>query len=225
MVGLAGLVTSSMAKADDAPATTPAAPPAAGAPADPTAAPPTTAATGTAAAGADQSKMRLGLTLVPAPLGSLKSATTSQDTAFAFGVMPLFDFKVHPNFFVGIAPLYTFNVKPSAQTAGDSSAELDIMLRVGGGLPVADKIQVYGYLSPGYSIVMLPQAAKDLGASDPKGFMLGFHAGGMMDVLPNVFVNAEVGYQLGFQSASFMGVSGDSKSNFLQIGLGGGIKL
>jgi hypothetical protein len=220
---LMGLV-SIAARAEDAPAAPPAGAPAAAAPTDPTAAPPTAAATASAT-GAEASKMRLGLTLVPMPLGSLKGAGgTSLDTAFAFGVMPIFDYKVHPNFFVGVAPLYIFNVKGKDQM-GDSASELDIQLRLGGGAPITDKIGAYGYLSPGYSIGMLPQAAKDLGASNPKGFMLGIHAGAMMDLASNIFVNAELGYQLGFQKASFMNVDGDAKSNFFQIGLGAGIHL
>jgi hypothetical protein len=213
MLGVAGLMTSAMARAEDAPA---APPPAASDPA--AAAPPTAMAAGGAAGAASASKMRLGLTLVPAPFGSLKSNAlgpeVSFDSAFAFGIMPVFDYLVHPNFFVGVAPSYMLNVKAKDST-GDSSKELDLMLRLGGGAAVAEKIGVYGYLSPGYSIVSPPMG------DSAKGLVLGFHAGGMLDVASNIFVNAEVGYQLGFQK--FMGF--DTKSNFFQIGLGGGIRL
>jgi hypothetical protein len=224
LMGLASL----SARAEDAPAAAPPTPaPGASAPSDPTAAPPTAAATATPTA-ADATKMRLGLNIVPMPIGSLKSnvagADTSLDTAFAFGVMPIFDYKLHPNFFVGVSPLYIFNVK-GKDAMGDAASELDIQLRLGGGAPLTDKLGAYGYLSPGYSIVMLPQAVKDAGASNPKGFMLGIHAGAMMDLASNVFVNAELGYQLGFQKMSIGGTDVDSKSNFFQIGLGAGIHL
>src|SRR4029077_4933938 len=114
------------------------------------------------------------------------------DTSFAFAVMPVFDYLVLPNFFVGIAPSYAFNVKPKDAT-GDAGKELDIMLRLGGGLPVAEKIGVYGYAAPGYSVVSPPQG------DSYKGLILGLHAGGMMDIASNLFVNAELGYHLGFQ--------------------------
>jgi Outer membrane protein beta-barrel domain len=217
MLCMAGLFTASMARAADAPT----APPAAANPGA-AAAPPTTTATVGAAGGAEASKMRLGLTLIPMPFGSLKTnvlgGEISSDTSFAFGVMPVFDYLVNPNFFVGFGPSYTLNVK-SKDGSGDAAKELDLMLRVGGGLPVAEKIGVYGYLSPGYSIIFPPEGDK------PKGLVLGFHAGGMMDVASNVFVNAEIGYQLGFQKVSFRGTDIDLKSNFFQIGLGVGMHI
>ena len=89
------------------------------------------------------------------------------------------------------------------------------MLRVGAGAPVAEKMQVYGYLSPGYSIVSPPQG------DSPKGFVIGAHAGGMMDITPSAFVNAELGYQMGFQSVS----GADFKTSFFQIGLGAGMHI
>jgi hypothetical protein len=174
--------------------------------------------------GASESKMRLWLTLVPMPLGSLKGTGTSQDTSFAFGIMPIFDYKVHPNVFVGFSPQYTFNVKGKDDT-GDAAKQLDLMLRIGGQAPVADTIQMFGYLTPGYSIIMLPSDASGPGVSNPKGFCLGVHLGAMMDIASNAFVSAELGYQLGFQKMTVLGMDVDAKSNFLQIGLGAGMRL
>jgi len=175
--------------------------------------------------GAAGSKMRLGLNVVPMPFGTLKYSVLgfsgSSDTKFAIGAFPFFDYLFTPNLFGGIAVQYTFNIKPKDGN-GDAAKELDIMLRLGGGGYVADKLQLYGYLSPGYSIIMVPS---DAGTNNPKGFMLGFHAGAMYDVTPGAFLNLEVGYQLGFQSVSQGGVSADFKSNFGQIGLGGGIRF
>ena len=54
-----------------------------------------------------------------------------------------------------------------------------------------------------------------------QGFVVGAHAGGMMDITPTAFVNAELGYQMGFQSASGI----DFKTSFLQIGLGAGMHI
>jgi hypothetical protein len=218
MIGVAGLALSATAMADDPPPA--AAPGAAAAPAGE--APPTTTTTAPPAAMSD-SKMRLGLNVVPMPfLGKLKASgggfSDSTDAAFAVGVMPIFDYAITPNFFIGLGPLYTFNVKGKDDT-GDASKELDIMLRVGGGAPVADKVQIYGYLAPGYSIIFPPMG------DSFKGLVVGAHAGGMMDLTSSVFVNAEVGYQMGFQKGKLLGADIDYKSNFLQIGLGGGVRL
>jgi len=209
MVGLSGVVASVAANAQPA-----GAPPAAEEPA----AAPAAAPAAEPAAAASASKMRVGLNLVPMPVGSLKGSGTSVDLKFAFGVLPFFDYSLTPNFFIGIEPQYTFNVKPKSAT-GDAGKELDILLRVGGGAPVADKIQIYGYLSPGYSVVYPPTG------SNASGLALGVHAGGMMDLSPTMFLNAELGYQLGFQKVSVGGTDFDTKFNYFQIGLGGGIRL
>ncbi len=184
-----------------------------------TEAPPPTATTTAPEAARPDSKMRIALNVVPMPfLGKLKASgggiDISSDAAFAFGVMPIFDYSINPNFFVGLGPMYTFNVKGKDST-GDAAKEIDIMLRVGGGTPVADKVQVYGYLSPGYSIISPPTG------DSAKGFVVGAHAGGMMDVTPTAFVNAELGYQMGFQSVSGF----DFRTSFFQIGLGAGMHL
>jgi outer membrane protein with beta-barrel domain len=206
MLGFVATIASLTANAQTTPEGAPAAEPAG-----------TTSAT--AAATMPDSKMRLGLNVVPMPFGTLKGeGGFSADTAFAFGLSAFFDYSVHPNFFIGVSPQYIFNVKPKD---GDGSAakELDIQLRLGGGAPVSDTIQLYGYLSPGYGIIMPPEG------DSAKGFMLGIHAGGMMNVSPTVFVAAELGYQLGFEKVSVGGASGDFKSNFFQVGLGGGLRL
>ena len=172
-----------------------------------------------AAAAAPDSKMRVGLDLVPTPFGSAKGEGQTVDLGFAFGLMPFFDYMINNNFFVGIGPTYTFNIKPKSG-GGSAAKELDISLRVGGGVPVADKIQIYGYLSPGYSIVFPPS-----GSTKAKGFSLGFHAGGTYDVTPTAFVNLELGYLLGFETVSVGGTSVDDKFSFFQIGLGGGVRF
>jgi len=141
------------------------------------------------------------------------------DAAFAFGIMPFFDYLVTRNFFVGLGPMYTLNVKPKDGNF-DAAKELDLQLRVGGQAPVSDQIDLYGYVSPGYSIIFPPT-----GDTKAKGFEVGFHAGGMFNLSSMVFLNAEVGYQLGFQKVSIGGQSTDFKANFLQIGLGGGVHL
>jgi hypothetical protein len=215
MLGMAGVLATSLARAEEAPA----------APApEPAAPPPTARAAGPAAHAAAESKMRLGITIVPMPFGSLKTnafgADMSQGSAFAFGVMPTLDFRPNPHVFVGLGPSYIVGVKPKG-TTGDGEKELDLMLRVGGGGSVAERVYVYGYVSPGFSIIFPPQG------DSAKGPLVGFHAGALYDVVANFFVSAELGYQVGFQKITNPLLTTESKasSNFFQIGLGAGIHI
>lgn len=201
----------------------PAAPPPAMA--EPPAAPAPAAAPAAAAEGggaATASKMRVGLNVVPMPFGSVKvgGGLGSSDTKFAIGAFPFFDYLITPNFFAGVKVQYTFNLNVKDSNS-DASKQLDLMIRLGGGGYVADKLQLYGYASPGYSIVMPPSGSN----SKPKGFSVGVHAGAMYDITPGAFLNLEVGYQLGFQSVSLFGSSIDYKVNLAQVGLGGGIRF
>jgi hypothetical protein len=214
MLAMASLAFGARAFADDAAAAPP--------PAPSETPPPTATATGPAA-GATESKMRVGLNIVPMPfLGkvstSLGGQSSSQDLGFAFGVTPVFDYAITPNFFVGVGPTLTFNVK-AKDAMGDAAKEYDLLLRVGGQLPVMDKLNVYGYAAPGYSIVSPPQG------NSAKGLVVGLHVGAMYDVTPMFFVNGQLGYQLGFQSTDIGGTSADTKFSYFQIGLGGGVHL
>jgi hypothetical protein len=176
-----------------------------------------TAAVGQTPLANPNAKLRVGLNLVPMPFGTAKATLgaleASSDTAFAFGIMPAVDYSFHPYFFVGFAPQFTFNVK--GKDAGDSGKMLDLLLRVGGNAPVADTVQLYGYVAPGYSIVMPPMG------DNSTGFTLGFHGGAMLDLTPTMFLNAELGYQLGYQKLHDL----DYKLNYFQIGLGAGLRF
>ncbi len=157
------------------------------------------------------------------PFGSVEigGGLGSTDTKFAVGAFPFFDYLITPNFFAGVKVQYTFNLNVKDSNV-DSSKELDLMIRLGGGLYVADKLQFYGYASPGYSIVMPPSGSN---SSKPKGFAVGAHLGAMYDVTPTAFVNLELGYQFGLQKVSLFGSSVDYKVNLAQIGLGGGLRF
>lgn len=164
-------------------------------------------------------RLRLGLNLVPMPFGSFKttlnSIELSTDTAFAFGLMPAIDYLLTPYFFVGFAPQFTFNVKTKNGNE-DAGNAVDLLLRLGGNAPVADNIELYGYLAPGYSIV-----SSSGGGDSATGFALGFHGGAILNISPTVFTNFELGYQLGFQTLNDF----DSKVNYFQIALGVGLRL
>ena len=165
--------------------------------------------------------IRPGLTLVPAPFGSLTSgpsgAEFSVGSQFAFAVMPVVDLSLARHLFVGFAPSYTFNIQALGRSA-DAASELDLLLRIGTEVAATERLQIYGYLSPGYAFMSgLPNDAS------ARGPVIGLHAGGRLDLTPAFFVNAEVGYQRGFQNAPTSGA--EYHASFFQIGLGAGVRL
>jgi hypothetical protein len=174
----------------------------------------------------ETSTMRVGVTLAPMPGGKLKSKIGSvegdSDLAFAFGLAPTFDFSINQFLFLGLAPQYIFNVKD--KDASSAGSELDLRVRVGGNAKVADTLMLYGYLAPGYSILMPPEEAKG-GADNPKGFVLGFAFGAMLDFTPTFFGTGELGYQVGYQKTTLSNVDIDLKTNFFHIGVGVGYRL
>lgn len=167
----------------------------------------------------DASKMRLGVVLSPMPLGTFKGAAgVDGDAKFAFAVMPTFDFGLNEFLFVGLAPQFIFNVQPDLAT-GDAGQELDLRARVGAIAKVADTVRMFGYVAPGYSIVMVPN--KPMGTDNPAGFVLGFAGGAALDLSPTMYLSGELGYQVGYQTVS----SADFKTNYFHVGLGVGLRL
>ena len=208
---IGGLLASSLAKADPAPPTqsaTDASVPSVATTAAPPAAGPT----------------RLGLTMGPAPFGSLRSGPPGGEfwvgSQFAFAVMPVLDVSLAHHLFVGFAPSYTFNIK-AKNGPEDGASEFDLLLRIGAEAAATERLQLYGYLSPGYAFMSgLPS---DVSARGP---VVGLHAGGRLDLTPTFFVNAEAGYQMGFLSATANQLStAEYYAGFFQIGLGAGVRI
>lgn len=168
-------------------------------------------------------RMRLSFSLVPAPVGSIKtrvgSVEVSTDAAFAFGLRPAFDYSINEYFFIGASPQILFNVKPT--NVSSSGKELDLLFRVGGHAPIADNIHLYGYLSPGYSVIYPPEGDNN----NSSGFVLGVTGGAIYSFPGSVFAVADLGYQFGYQKVSTGNLEFDYKSSYLLIGLGVGVKL
>ena len=205
---IGGLLASSLAKADPAPVTQSAE------------VAPVTSVAATAGPPAP-GPIRLGLTLVPAPFGSLRSGPPGAEfwvgSQFAFGVMPVLDVSLAHHLFVGFAPSYAFNIK-AKHGPEEGARELDLLLRIGAEAAATDRLQLYGYLSPGYGF--LHGLPSDLSAAGP---VVGLHGGGRLDLTPTFFVNAEAGYQMGFLTASPNGSV--QYAGFVQIGLGAGVRI
>jgi opacity protein-like surface antigen len=176
------------------------------------------------AAAAPDSKMQVGLNLLPMALGKVTGAdanggSSSMDLGFAYGVGLSFGYAVIPGLTVGLAPQAVLHVIPKDAT-GTASKEFDIMARVAYAYTVAPKFAIYAEVLPGYSIITNPSPF-----NAGKGLVLAGGVGATMDVTDQVFVNLGVGYQMGFQKISQGGATADEKSKFLRVALGAGVKL
>jgi hypothetical protein len=211
LVGLTALILSGAAMAqDEAPAAAPAgdAAPAAAAPAAADTAAPAAAVAG------PESKMQLGLNVLPMLMGKVKGeGGASLDLAMAYGVGLSFGYAVIPGLYVGVAPQAIFNVKP--KDGGDAAKEYDLLVRVAYNYTVAPKINLLVEVMPGYSIVSPPSG------SSGKGLVVAGGIGGSYDVTDQAFVNLGVGYQYGMQKID----SAKFNVSFLRIAVGGGMRF
>jgi hypothetical protein len=229
LVGVALLALTNVARAQD---NAGAAEPSASA-AEPAAAPAGDRAASTApeAVAGPKSRMHLGLAFLPMVLGKTGGGQEvlfpTRDAAVAFGIGVSLGYEVAPGLSVGIAPQALYNVK-GKDNPDPSATEYDIMARLVYARAVVPKLAVYAEVLPGYSVISLPSWATNIeGAqvSNPKGFVLAFGAGAAMDIANRFFVNAGVGYQLGYQKGSAGSADFDYKTKFVRFALGGGVKI
>jgi outer membrane protein with beta-barrel domain len=166
---------------------------------------------------------RVGGNLELLPVGTISASdgsdSESADLDPAFGIGGSAELDVHPNVSVGAAPRFILGVK--TESSEKSAKELDLMLRVTAHVPVSPTMQLYGYASPGYSMIFLP----DNDDENPKGFALGFGAGAAYAITDRAFVTGELGYQLGFQALKIQGTSLDLTTDYLHLGVGVGTTL
>jgi hypothetical protein len=162
--------------------------------------------------------IELGAQLQVMPFGSEVEVgagdfSGSADLGTAFGIVGLADFAVHPNINIGAAPRLVFGIKgEDANEDADAATQLDLAARVTGHATVAPKLDVFGYASPGYSLIMIPDNEDD----NPAGFILGFGGGAGYAVTPSLSVVGELGYTLGFQGVDDV----DFATKLLHIGVG-----
>ena len=181
---------------------------------------------------AAEKKISIGVQAEMLPLGSVEvganGESESNDLKLSYGVGLNLSYDVHPNISIGIAPRYIFGIKPDQADEDDESVqELDVRARLTAHFPVAQGLQVFGFAAPGYSWLLDNSAEEDF--DNPEGFVVGFGGGATYDVSPDLFVSAEVGYQLGFQGFSaetpIGKIDADTKTNFLNVGLGLGTRF
>ena len=225
ILGLALFALAGSARAQNESAPPENAPPALDANGAPVAAPEAAPAPAPVAApAASESKIQVGINILPMALGKFTTSAGGQsatgDAAFAYGVGLSAGYNVIPGLSIGIAPQFILNVK--GKDENDSGKEYDLMLRVAYAYTVAPKFSVLAEVLPGYSIIAPPSSA---GIDKPKGLVLAGGIGAAYDVTDQVFVNLGVGYQMGFQKVSVLGTYVDVKTKFLRIAIGAGVKL
>lgn len=162
-------------------------------------------------------RLRVGGSFSMLPIGQIKLSvegdSDSVDTETAFGFGGNLEYQLHPNFALGFAPRVLLNVK--AEDADESAKEVDLALRLIGGAPVAPNIQLYGFGSPGYSMLFLPDNDED----NPAGFIFGLGGGVGFDINPQFRLAGEIGYQFGFQQADVQGITVEVETSFFHLGV------
>jgi len=172
---------------------------------------------------AARKKMQVGLAFLPMALGKytqspdLANVVTS-DASFAYGIGVSFGYEVLPHLIVGIAPQYILNVKEKApDVAYDAQKQMDLLARVAYVLPVADNTSVYAEVLPGLSIIEAD--------AKPMGFVIAGGVGAIMDLSDRFFLNLGVGYQKGFQSWSEGKNTYQTRTQYVRVSMGGGVKF
>lgn len=211
LVGLTALILAGAARAQEA-APAPEAAPAGDAAAAPAAAP--AESTAAVAAPATDSKIQVGVNLLPMLMGKAKGDGASMDLKLAYGVGLFFGYTVAPGLSVGVAPQAIFNLKPKDLDT-DAAKEYDILARIAYNYTVAPKLNVMVEAMPGYSIITPPEG------SNGKGFVIAGGVGASYDVTDQAFVNLGVGYQYGMQKID----SAKFNVSFLRIAVGGGMRF
>jgi hypothetical protein len=147
------------------------------------------------------------------PSGKAKTV----DARFAYGAALSVSYQVLEGLFVGLAPQYSFNV-------GDKSSltpakEFDMLARVAYVYRPADGIAVYAEALPGYSFIF--PATGDAA----KGFVVVVGAGSVIDITDRVFTNLGVGYQIGFQNRLEETTQLETRTKYVRVTLGAGMRF
>jgi hypothetical protein len=172
------------------------------------------------------SRWRIGLDFLPMGLGKLTTPIGGNpiqgDASLAYGVGLSASFRIVSGFSVGVAPQIISNVNYKVSPAGaapDAVKETDLMARLAYTFPVVETIGLYVEALPGYS--RLAQA----GGKPATGFVVAFDAGADMGITDRIFANLGAGYQLGFQSLTVAGEKVDTRTRYVRVSLGGGVRF
>jgi len=172
-----------------------------------------------------------GVNLLPMVLGKVATGPNGHATAYpldaTYGVGLSVGYRFQAGVSVGLAPQVVFHL--SAKDDGgysvlDSQKEYDLMARIAYTYSVVPKIDVYAEFLPGYAIVTYNQIVLGNKAYLANGIVLGGGVGAAFALTDRFFANASVGYQQGFQKASYIRVD-DVQTKFVRLAIGGGVKF
>ena len=180
----------------------------------------TVAATPASPPAASPKKIEIGLAFLPMGLGKFTytpgDTERTVDAAFAYGASFTASYEILPGLLVGIAPQMAFNV---GEKGAPAAKQYDLMARVAYAYRPGEAITVYGEVLPGYSTIVPPAGLK------AKGFVLAVGAGAAIDLGDRYFVNIGMGYQIGFQNRPEAGLTLKTRTKYMRVALGGGVRF
>jgi hypothetical protein len=174
-----------------------------------------------------QPRVRIALAFLPMGLGKLTTPIGGNpfqgDAPLAYGASLSASYRIIAGFSAGVAPQIISNVNYKVAPPGIALPapvrETDLMARLAYTFPVVETIGLYVEALPGYSL--LGQA----GGSPAKGLVVAFGGGADMGITDRFFANVGAGYQLGFQSLTVAGEKVDTRTRYVRVSLGGGIRF
>ncbi len=193
--------------------------------------PPVAVAAGSPAAAppaAPQRRFDVVLSLLPMEHGKYTTGlgpgdTVTGDASFAYGFNLNVNVRVIRGLSVGLAPQAVWNVQPKLNptqlASPGASKEYDLLLRIAYTQLLVDGISVYAEALPGYSLLIPPMG------KSPKGLVVAFGVGVMMDLSDRIFASIGGGYQYGFQAISISGDSVENHTRYIRLTLGGGFRF
>jgi len=177
-------------------------------------------------------RIQVSLAFMPMAMGKFDfkagGMDASVDAAFIPGYTLQAGYEVMRGLSVGIAPQAFFGVRPKDDPDGSNldpmgneitSKEYDLMARVAYSYPVVETIRLYAEVLPGYSLIM-----PSFGHTS-KGFVLAAGLGSAIDLGDRAFVNIAGGYQIGFQHLPSIDQNAQSRTKFVRVVLGGGVRF
>ena len=112
------------------------------------------------------------------------------DFPAVFGAELQAGYRIHPNLSLGVAAQTFFNLKPEEE---DSAREVEIFAQATGYFAVTPQWDLSGFVAPGYSMLLVPDA------EDARGLAFRWGLGPLFHVNEHIGFTAVFSHQLGFQ--------------------------
>jgi hypothetical protein len=145
--------------------------------------------------------------------GSGPSDPVEADIATAYGLSGSLEYIVAPDAALGVNPGVVLGLKPDGATT--SATEIDLRARLRLGRLSNDGFGAHAYVSAGASWISFPG-----NAPTSFGAIIGVGIAVSHPVEHAAFITVEVGYQLGFQSATVRDEDVEASSRLFHIALG-----